>query len=58
MIVVFCLFLYLIFSVLMTLFVFSLYFSEFSILICFTVKGDALLWHRSIPFYSYQRYIC
>ena len=29
----------------------SLYFSVFSILICFTVKGDALLWHRN-PFHS------
>ena len=33
------------------LFVFSLYFSGFSILIFFTVEGDALLWHRN-PFHS------
>ena len=40
------------------IFLFSFYFSVFSILIFFTVEGDALLCRRNLPFKSDQQYIC
>ena len=57
MFVVFRFFLSFIFIVLMMFFFLFLFFNMLY-LIFFTVKGDALLWHRNLPFKSDQQYIC